>query len=176
MSTPLITQEEFDMKKAWGLSSSIDVYNCNREKLASEEAIRQYTKELCIRMDVTMHGDPLMVLFGNDPSIFGWSMAQMIETSLVSGHFIQLPRTAYVDIFSCKYYDARKMIEFTVDFFEGDSYTFHSVLRGGRGIHSVRDLFREISKRNIKKRATKPVSINDGLISHGGFRSSALLP
>lgn len=148
---PVISRKEYETERAWGLYSSVDVYNCNKKKIASEAAICLYTKELCDRLGVTRHGEPLMILFGNDPSIFGWSMAQMIETSLVSGHFIQLPRIAYVDIFSCKYYDAQKIIEFTVDFFGGDSYTFHSVLRKGKGVHSVQDLFTTIGKRNIEK-------------------------
>ena len=127
--------KEYEKSKAWGLYSAIDVYDCSKEKLSDGDVIKQFTVELCNRLGVKRYGDLHMYLFGDDPKIHGWSMAQMIETSLVSGHFIQEPRIAYVDIFSCKHYDAQIIIDFVVPFFEGTSYNFTSTLRTKEGSH-----------------------------------------
>lgn len=129
----IFSAEDYAMKNAWGLYTSIDVFNCDKEMICSETAIRSYVLELCKIIDVKIYGDPLLILFGGsppDPKIFGWSVAQMIETSLVSGHFIQAPRHAYIDIFSCKYYDSKIAIKFTVDYFKGTSFDFQTKIRG----------------------------------------------
>lgn len=135
---PVVTRDEYEASRAWGLYTSIDAFECSAEKISEREQIERYTIELCRILDVNRYGEPQMVLFGHEPSIFGWSMSQMIETSLVSGHFIQQPRTAYIDIFSCKYYDATQAIRFTVEFFEAASVTYHSVLRNRAGRHPAR--------------------------------------
>ncbi|TSD00336.1 MAG: S-adenosylmethionine decarboxylase SpeH [Candidatus Peregrinibacteria bacterium Greene1014_49] len=132
----IYTEKEYMQSNAWGLYSAIDVYDCNREKLSDGETIKKFNTELCDRLGVKRYGDVLMYLFGDDPKIHGWSTAQMIETSLVSGHFIQHPRIAYVDIFSCKYYNAQIIIDFIIPFFEGKKYNFVSALRVRDGIFS----------------------------------------
>jgi hypothetical protein len=45
-------------------------------------------------------------------------MTQLIETSLVSGHFANDTNAAYMDIFSCKNYDPLVMANFTLKFFK----------------------------------------------------------
>lgn len=128
-SPKIYTESEFNTSGAWGLYSAIDVHHCDLEKLTDGDVIKQFTIELCDRLNVKRYGDLLMYLFGDAPGLHGWSTAQMIETSLVSGHFIQESKIAYVDIFSCKYYDAQIIIDFAVPFFGGDSYDFTSILR-----------------------------------------------
>ncbi len=148
-SVPVVSEDEYNASDAWGLYTSVDVFECSERKIADEAAIRHFTIELCDRLGVTRYGEPMMVLFGDDPSIHGWSMAQMIETSLVSGHFIQSPKSAYVDIFSCRFYDAATIIRFAVEFFEGSSFTYHSVLRekaGTRGVDRLSDVLEGIQK------------------------------
>ncbi len=43
-------------------------------------------------------------------------MTQLIETSLISGHFANKTNTVYLDVFSCKYYDPRAVGEFATEF------------------------------------------------------------
>jgi S-adenosylmethionine/arginine decarboxylase-like enzyme len=62
-------------------------------------------------------GECLVVHFGDDPKVSGFSMTQLIETSLVSGHFANNTNAAYLDIFSCKWYDVDKMVQFSKNFF-----------------------------------------------------------
>ena len=64
-------------------------------------------------------GKTVVVDFGDDPRVAGFSMTQLIETSLISGHFGG-PNNPYVylDIFSCKAYPPYKTAEFAKKFFE----------------------------------------------------------
>jgi len=55
---------------------------------------------------------------------------QLIETSLISGHFANITNNAYLDIFSCKYYDPSVVVEFTKNFFKSKEVKMHYILRG----------------------------------------------
>jgi len=70
-----------------------------------------------------------VVDFGEDERVSGYSMTQLIETSLISGHFANLTNSAYIDIFSCKYYDPQTAADFTQRFFQGKEMKIHYVLR-----------------------------------------------
>jgi S-adenosylmethionine decarboxylase len=49
-------------------------------------------------------------------------MVQLIETSLISGHFANLTNSIYLDVFSCKAYSPRIIAEFAKDYFKADSF------------------------------------------------------
>ena len=67
-----------------------------------------------------------VIHFGEDPKVSGFSMTQLIETSLISGHFANNTNAAYLDIFSCKWYDVEQMVGFSRKFFEA-KYVIHKV-------------------------------------------------
>jgi S-adenosylmethionine decarboxylase len=56
-------------------------------------------------------------------------MTQMVETSLVSGHFANETNTAYLDVFSCKFFEPREVAEFAISFFKGSHYRLQVALR-----------------------------------------------
>lgn len=68
------------------------------------------------------YGEPQIVRFGRDAAVYGYSMVQLIETSLVSAHFAESSNTVYLDVFSCKYYDPRMAVEYANDFFASSRY------------------------------------------------------
>jgi len=74
-------------------------------------------------------GECQVVDFGEDERVSGFSMTQLIETSLISGHFANATNAAYLDIFSCKYYEPRTMAEFAVGYFKGATYRMQVSLR-----------------------------------------------
>ena len=45
------------------------------------------------------------------PEAAGYSLVQLIETSAITGHFCDLSGDAYIDIFSCKDFDAELAVE-----------------------------------------------------------------
>lgn len=117
------------MKKPWGFELQIDAYCCNSEKIRDAKFIKQYVKDLCKLIDMKTFGKTIVVHFGEDEKVAGYSMTQLIQTSLISGHFANLTNTAYINIFSCKKYDVKKAIDFTVNSFEAKKYKKHYTKR-----------------------------------------------
>ena len=122
-------QMQFEATGAWGLATQLDLHNCNPDTIRSAEKIREYTFELCDRIRVKRFGEPQIVHFGQDERVAGYSLVQLIETSLVSGHFANLTDRAYLDIFSCAYYNPSDVVTFSVDFFGARSHSINTNLR-----------------------------------------------
>ncbi len=122
-------KKEFYAHNAWGLHTTVDLKNCNPELIRSADAIRDYVIQLCNLIEMIRFGDPLIVNFGQNPEVAGYSMVQLIETSNISAHFVNIDNSIYVDIFSCKLYDPYIVAEFTKAFFKGDDYTINILLR-----------------------------------------------
>ena len=116
----------FDKETPWGMSTSVDLYNCDPSTIRDANKIKEYVKQLCDLIEMRTFGECLVVHFGDDPKVSGFSMTQLIETSLVSGHFANNTNAAYLDIFSCKWYDVEKMVQFSKDFF-GAKSVIHKV-------------------------------------------------
>ena len=106
-------------ENVWGISSSIDIYECDPETIRNAEKIRQFVVELCDLIEMKRYMDTLVVHFGEDEKVAGFSMVQLIETSLISAHFANLTNTTYLDVFSCKPYDPAVVAEFAQKFFGG---------------------------------------------------------
>jgi S-adenosylmethionine/arginine decarboxylase-like enzyme len=106
-----------ELAQPWGIQSCIDLYDCNPETIRDAEKIKQFVKELCVLIDMKRFGETQVVHFGADEKVAGFSMTQLIETSLISAHFANLTNTTYLDVFSCKYYDSDKAAAFAKNFF-----------------------------------------------------------
>ena len=124
-----ITSEQYNLSKAWGLSTAIDLHNCDPDLLKNIEAIRDFTAKLSKIIDAKPWGSCQIHNFGNNPDVFGYSMVQLVETSLVSGHFANKTNRIFLDIFSCKYYDPTKAVEFSKKFFKAKDTTYKCTLR-----------------------------------------------
>lgn len=111
--------EQAIAEEVWGIASSIDVYDCNPETIRDANKIRQFAIELCDLIDMKRFQDTLVVNFGEDERVAGFSMVQLIETSLISAHFANLTNTTYLDVFSCKPYDPEVVAGFAEKFFDG---------------------------------------------------------
>jgi S-adenosylmethionine/arginine decarboxylase-like enzyme len=124
-----LSKESYNNSKVWGLLTSVDLYSCNSKTIRDAEAIKKYVIELCLLIEMKRFGDTKVVHFGEDEKVAGYSMVQLIETSLISGHFTNSTNNAYIDIFSCKYYNPLAVEEFTKKFFEAKETKMHYVLR-----------------------------------------------
>jgi S-adenosylmethionine/arginine decarboxylase-like enzyme len=113
----------FNPETSWGISCSVDVKNCDPAILRNAELIKDYVIKLCDLIDMKRFGDCQVVHFGEDEKVAGYSMVQLIETSLISGHFANATNAAYIDIFSCKAYDPETVANFTKEYFKGDAVT-----------------------------------------------------
>ena len=119
-------RKTFYTENFWGMSTSVDLYDCNPNLIKDAEYIKKYVKELCDLIEMKRFGECQVVHFGEDPKVSGFSMTQLIETSLISGHFANNTNAAYLDIFSCKWYDVERVVSFSRKFFEA-KYAIHKV-------------------------------------------------
>ena len=120
---------KFEKENAWGLLTSIDVHNCDPALIRDAEAVKRFAIELSDYIEMQRFGETVVVDFGQDERVSGFSLVQLIETSLISGHFANQSNNAYIDIFSCKYYEPGAAANFCISFFKGENYTMNVTLR-----------------------------------------------
>ena len=113
---------EYETKNPWGLTVSVDLKNCNIDKMVDAEYIKQFVKDLCELIDMKRFGDTTVVNFGTDKRVSGFSMTQLIETSLISAHFANASKAIHLDVFSCKAFPPYKVAEFAKEKFEASEY------------------------------------------------------
>jgi S-adenosylmethionine/arginine decarboxylase-like enzyme len=96
----------------WGYHLMLDCSGC--ETIDSKENIYNFVKDLVQQIDMVAHGEPIIeYLLPGDPKQ-GYSLMQLITTSNICGHFMELDGTAYFDIFSCKEFNltlAQKVVK-----------------------------------------------------------------
>jgi S-adenosylmethionine/arginine decarboxylase-like enzyme len=113
---------------AWGMSCSIDIQHCNPEKIRSPAALQDFVIQLCKLIDMKRFGDVQVVHFGSGNKE-GLTLVQLIETSSITGHFANDNNSAYLDIFSCKYFSPHVVGEFSQTFFEGSEVGISVTIR-----------------------------------------------
>jgi S-adenosylmethionine/arginine decarboxylase-like enzyme len=114
--------------KAWGLCTAVDLQDCHPDLIRNADHIRRYVIELCELIGMQRFGECQVVDFGSG-RVAGYSMVQLISTSLISGHFANDTNNAYLDIFSCKGYDPAVVEEFSKRFFGARRSTATITLR-----------------------------------------------
>jgi S-adenosylmethionine decarboxylase len=92
-------------------------------------AIKQFVHELCEKIGMRRYGETTVVNFGDEPRVAGFSMTQLIETSLISAHFANASRAIYLDVFSCAPYEPKVVAEYAMGFFKAGRYNLQSVER-----------------------------------------------
>jgi S-adenosylmethionine/arginine decarboxylase-like enzyme len=121
--------ERFKKGGEWGLLTSVDLRDCDPKKIRSKEHIAKFSVDLCDFIEMKRFGEPIVVRFGDDPRVQGYSLAQLIETSLVSGHFAEDTNRAFIDIFSCKEYAPKRAAEFCAKYFGAKDMKFTAIFR-----------------------------------------------
>ncbi len=124
-----IVKNDYNAMNAWGILTSVDIHGCDSGLIRSASAIKDFVIKLCDLIEMKRFGEPVIVHFGEDERVAGYSMTQLIETSLISAHFANQSNSIYLDIFSCKYYDPQKAAEFSRNFFKGKDANINVVLR-----------------------------------------------
>lgn len=122
-------KDKYIRDEAWGILTSVDIHDCDHNLITSEKHVAQFAIDLCDKIEMKRFGDTVVVDFGEDEKVAGFSMTQLIETSLISGHFANLSNNAYIDVFSCKYYEPKDVAEFSMNYFNGKNYTMNICVR-----------------------------------------------
>ena len=106
-------------KNLFGKELLLTLIDCDPIVLCSKQKIIRFAKDMCKVIDMKPYGKPFVARFGLGKDFTaGYSMAQLIETSAITGHFSELWQRVYLDIFSCKeypsslpFYERKKMGE-----------------------------------------------------------------
>jgi S-adenosylmethionine/arginine decarboxylase-like enzyme len=125
----LMAMNEAIERNAWGIASSVDIYNCDPQTIRDADAIKRFVVELCDLIEMKRFGETQVVHFGEDERVAGYSMVQLIETSLISGHFANLTNAVYLDVFSCKPYLPEQVQGFAQQYFGGSHSNLNVSLR-----------------------------------------------
>lgn len=112
----------------WGYHLMLDCANCNHGRITSKENIIAFAKELVKKIDMVAYGEPQVVHFGTGNKE-GYTLIQLIETSNISGHFVNENNSCYIDVFSCKPFDEQKVIDTVYKYFECKNHYKHFRLR-----------------------------------------------
>jgi len=104
-------------KNVFGIELIMDMHKCDTSTFTKEN-LSKYFIELCELINMKRHGDPLFWHDDSDtPHLKGVSAIQFIETSNIVVHALDLLEAVFVNIFSCKEFDAKKAEDFTKNFF-----------------------------------------------------------
>jgi|GEM_PF-262388 S-adenosylmethionine decarboxylase len=114
----------------FGKELILDLYDCDHETICSGSKIKEFSVKLCDLIEMKRFGKPFLQRFAEHSKIAaGYSLAQMIETSLISGHFSESLNRAYINIFSCKTFDTQQATIFTKEFFGAKSVKQRIIIR-----------------------------------------------
>jgi S-adenosylmethionine/arginine decarboxylase-like enzyme len=103
------------MSAYWGYHLMLDCSGC--EQIDSKDNIYNFIKDMVPRIGMQAHGEPIIeYLLPGDPKQ-GYSLMQLITTSNICGHFMELDGTAYFDIFSCKEFEIDLAKQIIVEYF-----------------------------------------------------------
>lgn len=101
----------------WGLHLTLDCSSCDKSKVKDKNNIINFAKELVQRIDMKAFGEPQVIHFGEGNKA-GYTLVQLIETSNICAHFCDDSGDAYIDVFSCKTYDKKIVMDTVEEFFE----------------------------------------------------------
>ena len=94
------------MANYWGYHLILDCSDCDIEAITDPRCHQTFLKLLVEKIAMVPYGNPIIEHFAkHDPEKAGYTIVQLIETSSITGHFVDATGEAYLDIFSCKEYD-----------------------------------------------------------------------
>lgn len=100
------------MSTYWGYHLMLDCRHGDIEKVKSRDVIYAFVKELVPAIDMKAFGEPIIEHFAtHNPNAGGHSLLQLIETSDITGHFVDINGDFYIDVFSCKDFSIEKVKE-----------------------------------------------------------------
>ena len=111
--------------KPYGKELILDLHNCDPKRF-NRAMIRKFFRELCKLIDMQRcelfwwddKGLPKEER-QTEPHLKGTSAVQFIMTSNITIHTLDILKNVYLNIFSCKDFDANKAAEFSQKFLRG---------------------------------------------------------
>jgi S-adenosylmethionine/arginine decarboxylase-like enzyme len=114
--------------KPWGKSASIDLFDCEHDRLTSPDLLREFVAEVIKIIDMEAHGPCYVDRFA-EGALEGYSAMQFIKTSSITVHLDEYDNRAFIDIFSCKDFDPKPAEEYAKEFFKAKSVRVTTLIR-----------------------------------------------
>lgn len=99
----------------WGHHLLLNARGCVSKTIRNNLTIEAFSRELVKKIDMVPYGEPQVVMFGTGNKK-GYTLVQLIETSNITGHFVEETDDMYLDVFSCKTFDPKTVKE-VVDYY-----------------------------------------------------------
>ena len=111
----------------YGKHAIIDAKSCDVDIL-DIKIVSEFIKEIVRKIDMIAHGDLIIDRFGEGDDV-GISAVQLITTSSITIHTNDQHRDMYLDVFSCKWFDEKVILEMIEDYFAPTSININVLLR-----------------------------------------------
>lgn len=121
--------DKLGYRGSYGLELIADLKGCDLSGL-TRETVGQFLVVLVDHVKMVRYGDPL---FWEDvsgiPHLHGISAVQFISTSNAVVHALPLLGAVYINLFSCKEFDAKAAVGFCVEYWRAQSEAHTVVVR-----------------------------------------------
>ena len=95
----------------------LDCSGCNIAAMKDKTVCYNFIKELVPAIDMIAAGEPIIeYLLPDDPKA-GYSIMQLITTSSITAHLMEVDGTAYFDVFSCKEFEPKTAMAVVTKYF-----------------------------------------------------------
>jgi S-adenosylmethionine/arginine decarboxylase-like enzyme len=79
-------------------------------------------------IDMVPYGKPQIIMFGSGNKK-GYTLVQLIETSNITGHFVEETNDMYLDVFSCKEFKPETVRDMVQSYFRPEKIDGRMILR-----------------------------------------------
>lgn len=128
-SNPISWKKKYERRKPWGVTTIIDIYDCNPQILNDVAKPRHFVRELYQKMDTKLDDHENEVSADQKENITKFNTSHQTGTTSISGRIVHTVNTVYLDIFNRRRYEPREIAEFAAAFFNGAHYKMHVSMR-----------------------------------------------
>jgi S-adenosylmethionine decarboxylase len=98
------------MSNYWGYHLILNCSRCVPATIRNQNNIYRFSKSLVQKINMVPFGEPQIVMFGSGNKK-GYTLVQLIETSNITAHFVEETDDLYLDVFSCKEFEEKDVIQ-----------------------------------------------------------------
>lgn len=117
------------MENYWGKHLVLEASGCDLDKMSDEANVAAFNKYLVEAIDMKQHSKEFIATFGHG-ELFGITLLTPISTSNIAGHFANDLKTIFLDVFSCKDFDEKVVLDVMTKFFGATTFDYQVLLRG----------------------------------------------
>lgn len=108
----------------WGKHLVVDMKGSDLSKylVTDKNNIVSFVRMMVDAIGMNPYGEPIVEYFAkHNKKVAGYTLVQLIETSSITGHFVDINGDGYIDIFSCKSFSTSTAIKIINEYFKPTS-------------------------------------------------------